>query len=243
MRCCDILGFALSRFSAVLGCCLPAWPKSRYSTDQIVCWSHIPLKQTGSGVGGNLACQKSFRSPCLCWCNVYTCNVRVRRRRITLEEWAFINVESYLCIDDKADIYRFLHAWRSEESVAFCWSEERFWTNRTTTPLRPSCVCFVFVFFPVCVRTHHKSVSFLKPICFNCSINICICLTASLSLPKRNEQMPKPVLLTASVPAGLRAAKQDKDFWQRSTHQTMSVIETCVFCFWHELLYYYLYSL
>lgn len=39
--------------------------------------------------------------------------------------------------------------------------------------------------------------------------------------------MPKPVLLTAFLPAGMKAAKQDKDFWQRSTHQTMSVIETC----------------
>lgn len=39
--------------------------------------------------------------------------------------------------------------------------------------------------------------------------------------------MLKPVLLTVFVPAGLKAAKQDKDFWQRSTHQTIPVIDIC----------------
>lgn len=40
--------------------------------------------------------------------------------------------------------------------------------------------------------------------------------------------MLEPVLPTAFLPAGLKVAEQDKDFWQRSTHQTVYVIETCV---------------
>lgn len=90
MLCCDVLGFCTKPFFSCSRLLLTPMAKI-----QIFHWSnclsHIELKQTGSGVGGNLWCQKSFR-------------VRVWRR-ITLEERELLNVESHLCIDDKTNIY------------------------------------------------------------------------------------------------------------------------------------------